>query len=138
MKYLFSILLICLAATAWGQKIQVQARDGKAVIVQRDTTATGEVQETSSWVANPRKVLQESLDKTEKRLSAIPQQITRLQAEQKALKQQQRELKKAIADLDAGILIETGIPGAKAAPAPEQTPTPPPAKNKTTKKAKKQ
>jgi peptidoglycan hydrolase CwlO-like protein len=119
------------------QKVKVEARDGKTVIIRKDTTGN-ETREISEWKENPRSVLQTELNEAEKYLSWLDEKINNLQTERKAKRQEQKDLQKAIADLDAGILIETGIPGAKVAPAPtpEQTPIKP-TKKKTTKKTKK-
>lgn len=137
MRYLIFIILIISGTSLFAQKVKVEARDGKAVIIRNDTIGN-ETQELAEWKENPRQVLATELEEVDKYLLWLDAKIDRLQEERKGKRQLQKDLQKAIDDLDAGILIETGIPGAKAAPAPEQTPTPPTAKKKTTKKAKKQ
>jgi len=137
MRYLIFLILIISGPSLFAQKVKVEARDGKAVIVRKDTTGN-ETRELVEWKENPRQVLADELEEVDKYLLWIDGKIQKLQDERKGKRQEQKDLQKAIADLDAGILIETGIPGAKAVTAPEQTPTPPPAKKKTTKKAKKQ
>jgi hypothetical protein len=98
------------------QNIRVESRDGKAVIVRLDTLQTGETKETVEWKAEPKTVLQNELDEVTKYLVWMDSKINRLQEERKGKRQLQKELQKAIDDLDSGIIIETGIPDASAAP----------------------
>lgn len=141
MKQILCILIL-LAATlpaTWAQKVKVEARDGKAVIVRKDTTGT-ETREVAEWKENPRQILEKELEEANKYLAWLDGKIDKLQEERKGKRQEQRDLQKAIADLDAGLIIETGIPGEKtAAPAPETTPPPKKAetKKKSTRKPKK-
>lgn len=139
MKHIF--ILILLAATlpaTWAQKVKVEARDGKAVIVRKDTIGT-ETREVSEWKENPRQILSKELEEVDKYLAWLDGKIDKLQEERKGKRQEQRDLQKAISDLDAGLIRETGIPGEKTAvPAPEQTPAPkqPAPKKKSTRKPK--
>lgn len=138
MRYLIFLILIISGPSLFAQKVKVEARDGKAVIIRKDTTGN-ETREIAEWKENPRDILAAELQEVDKYLLWLDAKIDRLQEERKGKRQEQKDLTKAIADLDAGILIETGIPGAKAATAPETTPAPKAApKKKTTKKAKKQ
>lgn len=138
MKHILILILLAATLPAWAQKVKVEARDGKAVIVRKDTTGT-ETREVAEWKENPRQILSKELEEVEKYLAWLDGKIDRLQDERKGKRQEQRDLQKAIADLDAGLIRETGIPGEKtAAPAPEQTPPPkkPAQKKKSTRKPK--
>lgn len=139
MKNLLSILVLLIISTlASAQKVRVEARGGKAVIVRTDTTGN-EIKETAEWKANPRDVLRAELEDITKYIARIDGKINRLQAEKKDKTQQQKDLQKAIAHLDAGLIIETGIPGKKTtnpAPVKTQPDKQTPAKKKTKKPKK--
>jgi hypothetical protein len=132
MKLLFSILTILFAFAAHAQRIKVENRDGKAVIVRTEINAAGETKELAEWRADPIKVLQDELSTINKQLVASYAQIQRLQEAAKGRETIKAEIEKAISDLEKGLQLETGIPD-ETTPAPKAAP-----KKKTTKKAKKQ
>lgn len=125
MKYLLSIIFFCAAFSATAQ-ITVQARNGKAAIVTRDSQPNGEVIEIVQWKNNPGKALQSELDKVKKDLDQSEtavlkskESISKEQAKQRALKQRATELKKAIDTLLSGVIIESGIPAKETTPPPK-------------------
>lgn len=139
MKYLFFVLILLIAGSAGAQRVRVENRAGKVVIIRTKTTQTGEKYELSEWRADPLQVLQNELVQVEKQLSTTEAQIERLQAEEKEKTQTRKDLEKAIADLSKNVVIETGIPGktTKAPKAKTKAAKPaetPPAKKATPKK----
>lgn len=141
MKYLLSIIFFCAAFSATAQ-ITVQARNGKAAIVTRDSQQNGEVIEIVQWKNNPGKALQSELDKVKKDLDQSEtavlkskESISKEQAKQRALKQRATELQKAIDTLLSGVIIESGIPD-KETTQPKTTTEK--SKKKATKKPKKE
>lgn len=141
MKYLLSIIFFCAAFSATAQ-ITVQARNGKAAIVTRDSQPNGEVIEIVQWKNNPGKALQSELDKVKKDLDQSEtavlkskESISKEQAKQRALKQRATELQKGIDTLLSGVIIESGIPD-KETTQPKTTTEK--SKKKATKKPKKE
>ena len=127
MKQLLLLLLLSIVYTASAQRVSVEARDGKAMIVNRDTLATGETTELAEWKINPSQVLAADLTKSERELKRIIARMESDAVRAADLSQRVADLKIAIEQLNRG-LLETGIPG-------KTTPTPP-AKKKAPAKPK--
>lgn len=139
MRHLFFSALILISSSAlFAQKIKVEARDGKTVIVRTDTLESGEITELAEWKAAPRDVLQKELNEVKKDLEWLDGKLERLQKERKEKRQKEKHIEKAIYDLDNGLFIDTGLPDEKTAPVGTETPAPKkkPAKKPT--KSKKQ
>lgn len=128
MKNIVIILLLLICAPALpAQTVTVENRDGKAVIVTTKTNQEGETIEVVAWKADPKSYLQGELKKSENKTLSLKKQAQRIQDDLKAQKALQTDLKKAIAKLDAGLLLETSIPEVRTpAPAPgKKTPAGP-------------
>lgn len=114
MKSILFFILILAAPSVFAQKVSIENRDGKAVIVTRDTLESGATRETVDWAANPLDVLTAKRDESVKYLDWIDGKINRLKEERKQKNQEVNDLDKAIIDLQNGLLIDTQ----KAAPTP--------------------
>lgn len=129
MKNILILLLLLICAPALpAQTVTVENRDGKAVIVTRGTNPeTGETIEMVAWKTDPKRYLQGELKKSENKTVSLKKQAQRIQEQIKAQKALQTDLKKAIANIDAGLLLETSIPDVRTpAPAPgKKTPAGP-------------
>lgn len=113
MKYIFCIafLLFAFVSVSSGQKISVENHDGRAVIVTRDTSETGEIKEVVEWVAEPKQDLQRRLQKASLEIESIERQLIRLHNRLSEKKQVYSDLQAAADALDKGIILETGMPG---------------------------
>lgn len=130
MKNILILLFLLIWAPALlAQTVTVENRDGKAVIVTRETNPEGETIEVVAWKADPKSYLHGELKKSKNQTVILKKQAKRIQEQIKAQKVLQTDLEKAIANLDAG-LLETSIPDAR-------TPVPAPDK-KTSAKPKRQ
>lgn len=137
MRYFIIMLFALLAAPAIGQKLIIENRDGKAVIVTRDTLPTGETVETVQWKADPTAVLEGQLKDANRLIDWTEQRIQQLQAELKGHQRDKQELEKALDDLSKGIIIDTGKPDdVQPAPATKNASTAPPPKTKKARKKK--
>lgn len=136
---IFLLIIICaFSAPAFSQKVGVENRDGKAVIVTRDTTEAGETKETVEWKSNPSNVLTKQLKEVDQYAAWLQMRIDIQTAELKNKLQEKSDLEAALKDLEKGIIIETGIPG-ETTPAPKSDPVKKsvpasPTKSKKTKK----
>lgn len=120
MKYVFLVFSLFFYFQASGQKLRIENRAGKVVIVRTDTNSAGETREIAEWKANPGQVLQNELDATNQYLEWIANELKRLQNEQKTKQDQQKDLKKAIADLERGIVPKTPAKPKPVKPKPKQ------------------
>lgn len=123
MKYIFLVLALCIFSLhASGQKLRVENRDGKAVIVTRDTTSTGETVEKAEWKADPKNVLEKQLLEVNQYLEWLDGKIIRLQADQNKKMQERADIEKGIIDLERGIEQPSEVK--KADPGSKNTTTP--------------
>lgn len=121
MKYIFLAFSLLFSFHSFGQKLRVENRSGKAVIVTRDTSATGETLEKAEWKADPKTVLEKQLSEVNQYLQWLEGKISRLQEEQKIKRQEQSDLEKGIIDLERGIEQPSEV---KSSPATKNAPTP--------------
>lgn len=113
----------------------VEARNGRAVIVRRDTSTTGEVSETAIWIANPKECLQGQISNAATRAQALKARLDAIQQEVTRLGIYQKQLSGALETLEKGVLIDAG--GVTAGPGPKMEPPPPAEKKPPPKKKKK-
>lgn len=125
-KFIFLLIMSALCATAAfsQKKVGIENRDGKAVIVTRDTTETGETKETIEWKSNPTDVLTKQLKDVDRYAEWLQTRIEVQTAELKQKLQEKSDLETALQELQKGIIIETGRPE-------EIVPDPTPAKSKS-------
>lgn len=130
MKFIVFFILILTAQPVFAQKVSIENRDGKAVIVTRDTLESGATRETVDWAADPLQVLIRTRDESLKYMDWIDGKINRLKEDRKQKNQEVNDLDKAIIDLQNGMLIDTK----KVAPKPnEPAPVQPASKAKKSK-----
>lgn len=94
---LFAMLLSACSTTA--QRVEIVKHGGTDYIVQRDTTAAGEITIRQVPVANALKEVQRKLENTDGRLSEIASQIDALQSERRSLVIEKKQLETILAAL---------------------------------------
>lgn len=94
---LFAMLLSACSTTA--QRVEIVKHGGTDYIVQRDTSAAGEITIRQVPVQNAMKEVQRKLEITDGRLSEIASQIDALQSERKSLAIEKKQLENILAAL---------------------------------------
>lgn len=94
---LFAMLLSACSTIA--QRVEIVKHGGTDYIVQRDTTAAGEITIRQVPVQNAMKEVQRKLETTDGRLSEIASQIDALQSERKSLVIEKKQLETILAAL---------------------------------------
>lgn len=87
------------ACSTTAQRVEIVKHGGTDYIVQRDTSAVGEITIRQVPVQNAMKEVQRKLEITDGRLSEIASQIDALQSERKSLVIEKRQLENILAAL---------------------------------------
>ncbi len=99
MKYTLILLLFASACSTTAQRVEIVKHGGTDYIVQRDTTAAGEITIKQIPVANALKEVQRKLETTEGRIAEITAQITDLTDERRKLNADKKQLETILAAL---------------------------------------
>ncbi len=99
MKYILILLLFAQSCSTTAQRVEIVKHGGTDYIVQRDTTAAGEITIKQIPVANAMKEVQRKLDTTEGRIAEITAQITDLTDERRKLNADKKQLETILAAL---------------------------------------
>ena len=99
MKYALILLLFASSCSTTAQRVEIVKHGGTDYIVQRDTTAAGEITIKQIPVANAMKEVQRKLDTTEGRIAEITAQITDLTDERRKLNADKKQLETILAAL---------------------------------------
>ena len=99
MKYILILLLFASACSTTAQRVEIVKHGGTDYIVQRDTTATGEINIRQVPVVNALKEVERKLENTDGRLSEINAQISVLIDERKKLMIEKKQLENILTDL---------------------------------------
>lgn len=99
MKYIFILLLFASACSTTAQRVEIVKHGGTDYIVQRDTTATGEINIRQVPVVNALKEVERKLENTDGRLSEINAQISVLIDERKKLMIEKKQLENILTAL---------------------------------------
>lgn len=99
MKYILILLLFASACSTTAQRVEIVKHGGTDYIVQRDTSAAGEITIKQVPVANALKEVQRKLDTTEGRISEITAQINDLTDERRKLNADKKQLETILAAL---------------------------------------
>lgn len=99
MKYILILLLFAPACSTTAQRVEIVKHGGIDYIVQRDTSAAGEINIKQSPVENATKEVQRKLDTTEGRIAEITAQISDLIDERRKLNTDKKQLETILAAL---------------------------------------
>lgn len=99
MKYALILLLFASSCSTTAQRVEIVKHGGTDYIVQRDTTATGEINIRQVPVVNALKEVERKLENTDGRLSEINAQISVLIDERKKLMIEKKQLENILTAL---------------------------------------
>ena len=99
MKYILILLLFAPACSTTAQRVEIVKHGGTDYIVQRDTSAAGEITIKQVPVSNALKEVQRKLEVTEGRIAEITAQINDLTDERRKLLADKKQLETILAAL---------------------------------------